>query len=171
MNALVVDLALTIVKNPYLNYKKHLRLYASLEAFRSSYSAGDIWRTGKFIYTLPILEHTIWIKLQCQPKNTYLLVFNLFWQGGRSLPWLWDTPTTLMRDSPTKLVKYTVCRLYLKKCNYLEKYVWYEKFFQTKFVRCRGGRRRHARIFFLILILVTDIKMFSKHYLHVFFLL
>ena len=42
MNALVVDLALTNVTNPYLNCRKHLRLYASLKVFRPSYSAGDI---------------------------------------------------------------------------------------------------------------------------------
>ena len=36
------SLALTIVKNPYLNYKKHLRLFASLKVFRPSYSASDI---------------------------------------------------------------------------------------------------------------------------------
>ena len=95
-------------------------VWASLKVFRPSYSADDTWKTGKFIYTIPTLGDIVCIKLQSHPKNTYVFVFNLFWQGGRWLPWLWDSLTTLTRDSPTTLVKYTVC---LKKCNYLES-IW-----------------------------------------------
>ena len=42
MKTLVVYLTLTIVTNPYLNYKIQLRLYARLKVFRPSYSDGVI---------------------------------------------------------------------------------------------------------------------------------